>query len=403
MSADHGASASAVGYLFQFDWALVEALEAYPDHADRRLAFELLDDLSWHGADGSAVSLEQLKHHGTGAGSLTDAQPDVWRTIVSWLDAGSALDPAGPALFLVTTQTAAEGSAMASLRLCAPGGADQQARVRMAVDRLDSVAASSRNKQTQPARVRWQGLSPAERLGLLSRVTVLDGAPGVDGLDRRLDKAIGHAMPGQRDVFVQRLRGWWSRIVVRLLCEPGSKVRVLDVHAFVSGLRNEFTPLDLPRTVEASDVAHLAGGGAGRQFVQQLDWIQVSPRYIELAVLDYYRAYEQRTFWATEDLIGIDELERYERDLRESWERQFEMAAAELPPDADDAARQAAGRALLRTVMADSSVLLREHYREEFFASGTRHALADVDHDGVIGWHPDFREHLEAMLSPGAA
>lgn len=371
MTVDHGASASALGYLFQFDWALVEALEAYPEDADRRLAFELLDDLSWHGSDGTeVVSLEQLKHHGAGAGSLTDSQPDVWRTVASWLDAGPALDPAGPAMFLVTTQTAAEGSAMASLRLPVPGDPERQARVRLAVDRLDAVAASSSNRQTEPARARWRALGAAERLGLLSRVTVLDGAPGIGGLDGRLDKAIGHAMPARRDVFVQRLRGWWSRIVVGLLREPGSTVRVLDVHAFVSGLRNEFTPENLPRTVETADVVHLAGGGAGRQFVRQLEWIGQTPRYIELAVLDYYRAYEQRTFWATEDLIGIDELGAYERKLRESWERQFEMAAAELPPGADDEARQAAGRALLRAVMADSSVLLREHYRESSSPAG---------------------------------
>jgi hypothetical protein len=43
-------------------WALIEALEAYPKHPERRLAFELLDDLSWHGADGkTVVSLGQAQ------------------------------------------------------------------------------------------------------------------------------------------------------------------------------------------------------------------------------------------------------------------------------------------------------------------------------------------------------
>lgn len=40
---DHGAAAAALGYLYQFDWALVEVLEAYPEHADRRLSIEKLD------------------------------------------------------------------------------------------------------------------------------------------------------------------------------------------------------------------------------------------------------------------------------------------------------------------------------------------------------------------------
>ena len=41
------------------------------------------------------------------------------------------------------------------------------------------------------------------------------------------------------------------------------------------------------------------------------------------ALREYFRAYVQRSRWVKEDLVNTDELPRYERRLREEWERHF--------------------------------------------------------------------------------
>lgn len=401
--ADHGAAASALGYLYQFEWALIEALDAYPALAGRRLSIEKLDDLGWEDDGGASLSLSQLKHHGPDAGALTDMQDDVWSTIAVWLDAGPPADPEGPELKLVTTQVAGRGSAMEALRPAADGSPPGPAQVAAAADRLELAAGSSRSKSTARTRDRFGRLTRAERIALLTRVRVLDGSLPMDGLGPRLDQAIGQAMPlvGQ-ELFVEQLHGWWSTAVLRMLA--GATVRIEDVHDQVSRLRDQYTPLSLPTTVTEDDVRRHLPAGASRRFVKQLEWVDHTPSYIELAVLDYYRAYEQRVAWGTVDLVGLDELALFEARLRESWARRFQEAVAELPKDATEEQKQAVGRWLLSAVMNDSSISVREHYREPFFARGTRHFLADSDDAGAaIGWHPEFRRHLAALLVPGAA
>lgn len=404
-SADHGAAASALGYLYQFDWALVEALEAYPQAAGRRLLIEKLDDLAWEDADGVPVALEQLKHRGPSAGPLTDMQADVWSTVQVWLDAGPAADPDGPQLKLVTTQVAQPGSGMEALRP-APGTEALRAdRVASAADRLESAARDSKSDATARARRRFLELSRAERIALLSRVRVLDGSLPIQELPQRLTAALGQAMPRVGgSLFLQQLRGWWSAAVLRLLTDEQRTVRVDDVHDAVARIRDQFTPVSLPTTVSQDDVRRHLDAGRSRRFVRQLEWVDAHPTYIEIAILDYYRAYAQRAAWATEDLIGLDELQGYEQRLREDWARRYAEAAAELPANATEADKATAGRRLLSAVMNETTVLLREHYRDQFFAAGTRHFLADGDDaTTAIGWHPEFRRRLEALLVPGPA
>lgn len=402
---EHGAAAAALGYLYQFDWALVEVLEAYPEHADRRLSIEKLDDIGWED-DAGPVALKQLKHHGADAASLTDAQADVWRTVGVWLDAGDPADPDGPALHLVTTQTAADGSAMQALRAGGTGDSLSTGRVERAEALLTATASSSDAKATAKVRGRFLALERSERLTMLSRVTVLDGAVPIQGLEARLVRAIGHGMPSTPGPFLDELRGWWGRTVLRLLADPSQTMRVLDAHVYLARLRDRYTPTTLPTTVAAGDVKDRLPDASGRRFVKQLEWVGLGPAqtYIELAVLDYYRAYEQRAAWGMDDLIGIDELERFEARLREEWRFQFESALAELPAGATEQQKSAAGRALLLKVMDDLTVTVREHYREGWFARGSRHALADAeDLDAAIGWHPEFKDHLAALLSSSPA
>ena len=45
---------------------------------------------------------------------------------------------------------------------------------------------------------------------------------------------------------------------------------------------------------------------------------------------DYYRAFNQRASWVRNNLLYIDELDKYERRLIDEWEREFAMMADAL-------------------------------------------------------------------------
>jgi len=110
----HGAASSALGYLYQSQWPLVELLLRGADRPDAAITVELYDDVAWE-EYGSPTELLQVKHHLKSTRSLGDKDDDIWRTIRSWLDAGSPGNGAGPILTLVTTETAPDGTAGLSL------------------------------------------------------------------------------------------------------------------------------------------------------------------------------------------------------------------------------------------------------------------------------------------------
>src|SRR3954449_10013096 len=96
---DHGAAASASGYLYQTHWALVDLLRKGQTRPDQAITLELHDDVAWTDADdtGDAVELLQVKLHARArSAELGDMSPDIWRTLRIWMDRDDVGDPQGP-------------------------------------------------------------------------------------------------------------------------------------------------------------------------------------------------------------------------------------------------------------------------------------------------------------------
>ena len=163
----HDASASAVGYLYQVNWALVELLERAPDRPDQAISLETHDDVAWE-ESGSAVDLLQTKHHVGVSTGLGDMATDIWKTLLVWMNTAQPADPQGPALFLVTTSVAQPGTAAHALRRDVRDTA-------AAVARLTDAALTSTAENTKIARDRFLRLTEAERRVFIARVVVAEG------------------------------------------------------------------------------------------------------------------------------------------------------------------------------------------------------------------------------------
>jgi hypothetical protein len=130
-------------------------------------------------------------------------------------------------------------------------------------------------------------------------------------------------------------------------------------------------------------------------FVRQLDLVQTGKRRIAAAIRDYYRAFEQRSRWLRDDLIGSLDLDVYEKRLVEEWELVFEAMRDELGDAAADEAKHEAARSVL--AWAERTIFpIRPNVTEPFVTRGSFHMLAD---EVRIGWHPEFRDHLAFLLN----
>jgi hypothetical protein len=353
------------------------------------LTLELHDDVSWE-ENGTPLELLQIKHHVGHLRGLADKDVDLWKTLAVWMDAHPPADPLGPLLTLVTTRRVTQGAASA-LR----PESREPSRARQL---LDSAASDSTNEATDASRKRYLALEDAERDVFVGRIYVLDGAPQTGAaLEKAVEEALYFALPpGHEKSFLDQLWGWWHRQAVDILRRERATVSGMDVRLKVQEIADGYKPDNLPTLVEREDVDINVEKTYGDQvFVTQLRWVLHSAQMLQKAMVDYYRSYVQRAQWVERDLIGIGELEKFEDNLVDEWERAFDAMGLQLGGQADEDAKQKAGHALFQEVSNQTAVKVRERYTEPFFMRGRLHDFADK---GRVGWHPDFQERLKELL-----
>lgn len=392
------ASGSALGYLYQCSWALVTFLTRLDPGENVDLAIEKLDDVSFEKA-GAALELIQTKHHLRAAANLTDASPDLWKTVRVWVESyrrGDCRLP-GVVLTLVTTANAQAGSIAASLR--PSGGRDTTS----ACENLTKVANTSGSVENKAAYDAFLGLTPIQRLALVDSIYILDRAPAAADLTAEITRLVQHAADDKHlTAFVERLQGWWlDRVVERLARGVSGPITAADLRLKLADLRHSFQPDNLPLDFAVTDPPEGADpDGDMRVFVHQLRLIAANNDRIRFAITDYFRAFSQRSRWLRDDLVHAGELEAYETRLIEELERHKATIRDDGPEPQEESDKAAFGRKLLRWVEKDAQILIRAQVNDPFVMRGSFHLLADQQR---LGWHPDFMARLRALLSGGLA
>jgi hypothetical protein len=179
------AAGSALGYLAQVEYGLLLTLRRMDDTVDLRLSLETADDIVFDTDGTDFRELWQSKHHVT-AGSLGDASPDIWKSLNNWIVSSDE----NCALVLFSTATAPAGSAASLL-----GKVRAAQDVLDAHEKLEVVATAGGNKDHVAYYARFLDLAPEDRVGLLSRLTVLDQATRSTDLTDELISAVRKSVP----------------------------------------------------------------------------------------------------------------------------------------------------------------------------------------------------------------
>ncbi|WPB79252.1 ABC-three component system protein [Archangium violaceum] len=396
MSTDFSATSSALGYLYQVRYALYLLLER---GQEAEVALETLDDVVFE-AVGSPKDLLQLKHHANAPADLSDASPDLWKTLRVWSEqvaAGKILLP-GFTLSLITTATAAEGSACALLR------AEKRDPV-AALARLESVPGKSKNKNLQKAFEAFLNLAPVQRELLVAAITIVDVSPSITDIPARIRRRIMYATrPEHLDSLYERLEGWWfANAVTQLATRPAPPIRHGEVQAKISDiadqLRSDSLPIDF---LGAHPPSGVDPGTDDRIFVLQLRDLQIRTSRVERAIVDYYRAFEQRSRWVREELLLDEELTQYEDRLVDEWQRVSDALQDRLKEGGLEEELRQCGLNLYEWMELEAHVPIRSGVTEPYVLRGSYHMLADKNPPRVW-WHPTFLARLNSILSQGKA
>src|SRR5579859_1771391 len=361
MNGQFSAIAPALGYYYQVRYALWRLLHDGRDNPDVALSIERLDDIAFE-ERGTPLELIQTKHHVERVASLTDGSPDLWKTIRVWSAAvaeGSV--PTGEVVrTLVTTSCAPPNSAACYLH--PPGSLCRNADA--ALNILCDTATKSRSSEGEAAYKAYQAflkLSNSQQRSLLDSVQILDSAATITDLEDKIHQELWlMAHQEHLPAIQERLEGWWMRTVVNHLMKGATGVIASrDLRDALVDILDQFRSDNLPVDfVDPSAFPVDLSACNDRMFVSQLRLINVRDPRIFLAIQDFYAASRQRSKWVREDLLLIQELERYDHKLADEWEHEYERHREECEDSPSDNTMRDAGRELYKWAM-NQSLLIR--------------------------------------------
>lgn len=379
--ATHEAAGQMIGYLYQVRYAMLLLLES--DNPDYKISIEKFDDIAFD--DGfSPVEMIQNKHHGA-AGSLTDRSIDLWKTIKVWLDQTNNMpDLLNNCRFLIiTTQIASAGSVASMLK---KENRDETKAIRV----LKAIAEEHGNAELKTIYDAFLTIDQKRLSSLFKSIEVVDGAPNIVDLSDKIKRHIRlSCYPGYEENVLNQVEGWWFALAVKALSSTDHTL--IDYTSLRNKIvsvgdqyRNDNLPIEEWSLEEISD-EELALDN--RTFIQQLRLIEEGNAVLRRAIKNYYRAYQQRSSWAREELLLPYELEDYEKRLIDEWEQ----IKAFMDEDGDPIVQ---GKALYKEIMG-KDIPIRKLCTEPFVMRGSYEMLSNkMD----VGWHKEFLERLKLLL-----
>ncbi len=312
------ATASMLGYLYQARYALYLSLQKIREVQDPDECFvsiEKLDDIAFE-TGGSPVDILQTKYHGA-EGNLTDRSADFWKTIRVWAESitKGSLDPASMNFSLITTQSAPETGLVAALL---PTSSRDVKTVRTL---LDEIAAETSNATNLPAYEAYNALLDWQKDQLISAINILCRSTSILGVSELMKKELRTTIERKHiDAFLTRLEGeWFKRFIIAMSSPAEKEVCLGEVVAIIDDLRSQFSLTNLTADYADAEPEDIDVDGDDRVFVEQLRLIGIPNQAIRFAIVNYYRAGEQRSRWSRDGLVKPGELKSYLKKLEEEW------------------------------------------------------------------------------------
>lgn len=398
----YSAGEQGLGYIYQPRFALLRLLQL-PESTS--VLIEKDDDLDFLDKD-DVKTLASLKHKAIGD-RLTDLSTDFWKSVRIWLARYNrdGRSEASLRFFLFTTGTVSKTSFLRRFLLDRVSQDEETASLSQLVG---EALAKTRSDLIGEIAKEFHQLNDEEKDDFLSRIVIFDSGPRIVDVPSIIkDQHMRSIRREFRGAVFERLEGWWNDTVVNLL--SGKRIEAIygyEISDKLSAFAEEYKSDNLPITFRGKAPAReIDAENDPRLFVVQLREIGAASNRIRNAILDYYRAFEQRSVWARESLLVTGEMEEYEDRLVDEWSRYKDVIFEGLDNESADAVLLEAGKALYKWADLESgnisALRIRERVTEPYVLRGGFHILANARPMPRVYWHPRFLSRIGELL--GAA
>lgn len=383
-----------LGYIFQSRYALLRMFDL-PE--DSMVYIERNDDVEFVAVDGS-ITLGSLKHKADGD-RLSDLSVDFWKSVRVWVAHYKSSGGVGStARFMLYSTAAISPGSFLKLFVGAGGSGEQRAT------QAAATLSTSTSKEIAKVKADLDGLGAVEAQDFYARITILPNIPRIDDVPGLIDQRLRTTRKEDRAALFNRLEGWWTDLVIRVLTgKAGPSIKVQEVTDKLVALSEQFKADNLPIDFRGKHPDEMDVSKDDRIFVVQLRALKLSEQRIQHAIIDYYRAYEQRSLWARERLVVASELEEYEDLLVEEWDRHKAILCEKITDSSHEDACVEAGNALYLWALNNTSHLrIRERVAEPYVVRGAFQMLANDRPAPRVHWHPRFLKRLAEILETAA-
>lgn len=390
----YAAGEQGLGYVYQIRFALAHLMKQDESQA---LLIEADDDVELRDIDGKKT-LISLKHKQVGE-TVGTLSTDFWKSVRIWLDryirdGNLACDHS----YCMATTARVGPNSLLKYFLASAGVKPKDFAKQLVAELKGSKAALSAQIEDT-----FSSLNETQKDDFLARIVIADNSLRIKELDEAFAPLLRSVATKFRVDVRERMEGWWLREAIELIQREREPITGAEVWAKFAQVNSEYYDERLPITFdEAYPDEEIDAVKDTRQFVEQLRAIGMTSDSLEMAILDFYRAFSQRAHWTRVNALVGGEIRRFELRLIEEWKRARGWAMVNTPQN--EAEFQAAGRRLYDWAENQSKGLqLRKDVTEDFVRRGSFHILADEKPTPRVHWHPQFIERLKAALSKVSA
>lgn len=385
----YAAGASALGYLYQARLGLLRMFEVDESTV---MYIEKDDDLDFEEIGGKKT-LASLKHKAAGD-RMTNFSLDFWKSVKIWLEryVRDGKMSCTHQYQLFTTANAKELSFLEQLTL------DGKRELESVLADMFEVLNTTRTKHIASVKPLLESLSEEERLDFISRIMICESKERIEEIPKMIiDQRFRFIQTRYRMEVFTRLEGWWNHEVIKLLTgERKSGLVSQEVSEKLGLITDEYKYDNLPIVYRDSYPDEEPDpDNDNRLFVRQLHAIGLKSNRISSAIVDYYRAFAQRAYWARTEASIDDEVERFQDRLIDEWGRRKDIIFDSLDANSTETHMKACGRRLYEWAEMDSTDLrIRERVNERYVVRGNFHMLAN-EATPRVHWHPRFLDKLK--------
>lgn len=385
----YAAGEQGLGYVYQIRFALAHLMK---QDEGQSLLIEADDDVELRDIEGRKT-LISLKHKQVGE-TVGTLSTDFWKSVRIWLDRyiRDGKLACEHSYCMATTARVGTGSMLKYfLDGHAPRPVDFSARLMAELD-------GSKADLSAQVSATLASLSGDEQRDFFERIVIADCSLRIMELDAAFDPLMRSVSRKFRVDVRERIEGWWLSQAIEVIQGDREPITGAEVWAKFASINSEYYYERLPITFEdeypLEDIDPLKDP---RQFVQQLRAIDMPTDSLQLAILDFYRAFSQRAHWARVNVLVGGEMQKFERRLVEEWTRA--KAWIRVSEMGNEEQFQEAGRRLYDWAENQSKgIQIRKEVTEDFIRRGSLHILADEKPEPRVHWHPMYMENLKASL-----